>query len=254
MRTLGLLMLTAMTTQAAVKSKVIEYDAGGTKSKGVLFWDDSVKGKLPGVIVFHEWWGLNDYAKKRAEMLAKEGYVAFCADMYGDGKTTDHPDDAGKFAGEVRKNADVWLKRAQAALAEIKKQPQVDDGKISAIGYCFGGTTAMQLFFNGADLKSVIVFHAGLPTITDEQAKKATGKLLICHGAADTFIPETVVKPFKEKLDKAGTKYEFVAYPGATHSFTVEGVEKKMPVLKYDADADKKSWESMLKLLKETSK
>jgi dienelactone hydrolase len=170
--------------------------------------------------------------------------------MYGDGKTTEHPADAGKFAGEVRKNADTWLGRAKAAMTTLQAQPNVDKANISAIGYCFGGTTAMELLFSGADVKSVVVFHAGLPAMTDAKAKMAKGKLLVCHGAADSFIPDDKVKEFRQVLDKAGSKYDFISYPGATHSFTVEGVEKKMPMLKYDADADKKSWESMLKWLK----
>lgn len=245
-------LLSAAAAQAAVKTKVIEYDSAGTKAKGFLAYDDAATGKKPGVVVFHEWWGLDGYAKMRAEKLAELGYVAFCADLYGDGKTTEHPEEAGKFAGEVRKNQEQWLARGKAAVAELKKQPQVDGDKVAAIGYCFGGTTALVLAFAGEDLKAVAAFHAMPPGVTESQAKASKAKILVCHGGADTFIPETAVNKFKETLDKAGTKYEFISYPGVTHSFTVKGVEKKMPVLKYDEDADKKSWESMKALFKET--
>jgi dienelactone hydrolase len=255
MRVLAMLLLTVSPALAAVKTRTIEYDVAGTKCKGLLAWDDAKTGKQPGVVVFHEWWGLNDYAKKRAEMLAKEGYVAFCADMFGNGKIADHPDDAKKFAGEVRASAATWLARAEAAHKTLVAQPEVDAAKVGAIGYCFGGTTALTLALSGADVKATAVFHAGLPVITPEQAKKVKGKLLICHGAADEFIPMDACTKFLKAFDDANNKcYEFIAYPGATHSFTVEGVEKKMKDLKYDAEADRKSWTSMLKLFKENLK
>lgn len=254
MRTIMGLLMTATLAQAEVKSKTIDYDTGGAKCKGLLVWDDAAKEKRPGVLVFHEWWGLNDYAKKRAEMLAKEGYVTFCADLYGDGKTTEHPEDAKKFMTGLSENQERWLGRAEAALKAFAAQPEVDATKVAAIGYCFGGATALVLGMSGADLKAVAMFHAGFPPVSPERAKALKARLLVCHGGADAFIPEDKVTAFRKVLDEAKANYEFITYPGVTHSFTVEGVEKKMPMLKYDADADKKSWESMLKLFKETLK
>lgn len=248
-------ILAASTGRGAVQTKTIEYDAAGVKCKGVLMWDDTVKEKRPGVLVIHEWWGLNDYAKKRTEMLAKEGYVAFAADLYGDGMIAQHPEDAKKFMMAVRENEKTWLARAEAAYKALEAQPQVDASKIGAIGYCFGGTTALILAMSGADVKCTVTFHAGMPSASAEQAKKVSGKVVICHGAADDFVTMDSVKGYLKAFDDAGNKnYELKTYAGATHSFTVEGIEKKMPMLKYDAEGDKQSWEAMLKVFKETLK
>src|SRR3954447_10993359 len=156
--------------RAAVKTKTVTYQHGGMTFKGHLAWDDTVKGKRPGILVVHEFWGLNDYARRRAEQLAGLGYVAFACDMYGGGKVTTHPEDAARMAGEVRKNVKAWQGRAQAALDVLKGQEQVDPKKLAAIGYCFGGSTALELAYSGADLKAVVTFHAALPVPEPEQA------------------------------------------------------------------------------------
>lgn len=250
-----LTLVTLMSTlPAAVKTEVIPYKQGETTLKGFLAYDDAATGKQPGVVVFHEWWGLNDYAKQRAEKLAALGYVAFCADMYGDGKTTEHPTEAGKFAGAVRQNLDTWLGRGQAAVKILKDHPKVDPSRIAAIGYCFGGSTALQLALAGEDLAAVAAFHAGLPPIDAEKAKKVKGQILLAQGGADSMIPEAANKKFAETLSAAGGKIQLEMYPGATHSYTVPGIEKKMPMLKYDAAADKKSWEQMQQLFRSTLK
>jgi dienelactone hydrolase len=235
---------------AAVKSQVVEYEFGGTKLKGVLYSPDGA-GKRPGVLVFHEWWGLNEYAKHRAEMLADLGYVAFCADMYGDGKTTEHPMEAGQFATAVRQNVDTWLGRARAALKVLKDQPNVDGSKIGAIGYCFGGSTALQLALAGEDIAAVAAFHAGLPPVTPEKAKNVKGSILLAQGGADANIPEAKNREFEKALKDAGVKIDLEMYPGATHSYTVPGIEKRVPQFKYDEAADKKSWEQMKALFKQ---
>ncbi len=243
----------AGTAGAAVKTKEIDYEYGGTKLKGMLAYDDAAKGKQPGVIVFHEWWGLNDYAKKRAEQLAGLGYVAFAADMYGEGKVTEHPKDAGMMAQAVRKNVKVWQGRANAALKVLQSQPNVEGDKIAAIGYCFGGTTALVLAASGAPLQAVATFHAGLPPLTEEQAKMIKARLLINNGADDAFITKDAIDKFKATLDKGGVKYDFENYPGAVHSFTVKGAEKhEIANMAYNEAADKKSWQKMLALFKET--
>ena len=241
--------LVAGASQAAVVTKTVEYEFDGVKLKGFLAHDDAVKEKRPGVLVVHEWWGLNAHAKERAEKLAKLGYVAFACDMYGEGKTTEHPDDARKVATTVRMNVETWRQRAQVSLEVLKAQPQCDSGKLAAIGYCFGGSTALQLAYTGADLKAVATFHAALPAPTADEAKSLKARVLICHGGADTFIPEAAIKSFREPLDKAGSKYEFVAYPGVVHSFTVPGADaRNLPGMKYDKQADEDSWKRMTKL------
>lgn len=211
---------------AAVQTKSIVYKDGNVECRGFLAWDDAVQGPRPGVLVVHEWWGLDDYAKKRAEQLAELGYVALAADMYGEGKTTNHPDDARKMATEVRSNSQQWRQRALAALEVLKSQPQCDKTKLAAIGYCFGGSTAVQLAYAGTDLKAAVSFHGALIPLKDSEAKQVKSAILICHGADDPFIPATAVKAFRDSLDKNGVQYEFIAYPGVVHSFTVPGADK----------------------------
>lgn len=245
-------MLLVASAEAAVQTKTVSYKHGDLECKGFLAWDDAVQGKRPGVLVVHEWWGLDEYARSRAQQLARLGYVAFACDMYGEGKTTEHPEDARKFATTVRMNVENWRKRAQVSLEVLKAQPQCDNGKLAAIGYCFGGSTALQLAYSGADLKAVATFHAALPAPTADEAKSLKARILVCHGGADTFIPEMAIKSFREPLDKAGAKYEFVAYPGVVHSFTVPGADaRNLPGMKYDKQADEDSWKRMTKLFAE---
>jgi dienelactone hydrolase len=240
---------------AAVKTKEIEYEHDGTKLKGVLAFDDAATGKRPGVLVFHEWWGLNDYAKKRAEQLAEMGYVAFAADMYGVGKVTDHPKEAGKMAQEVRMNQAVWLGRAEAALRTLQAQDNMDKDNIAAIGYCFGGSTALVLAYSGAPIKAVSTFHAALPTPTPEQAKAIKARILVNHGADDAFVTKESIDKFKAALDDAGAKYKFENYPGAVHSFTVKEADKhEIKGMAYNEAADTRSWQAMQDLFKETLK
>lgn len=252
MRSLLVLMAaTAVTTPlaAAIKTETVSYDYGGTTLKGYLAYDDATSQKRPGVLVLHEWWGLDGYAKKRAEQLAGMGYVAFAADMYGNGKVVDHPDDARKMATAVRTNTEAWLGRAQAGLGVLAKNDKVDPGKLAAIGYCFGGSTALLLAYSGADLGAVVTFHAALPSPTSEQAKAIRAKVVVNTGADDPFIPKEAINKFRAALDAAKVNYQFVSYPGAVHSFTVPGADNhKIPGMAYNAAADQKSWA----LMKET--
>lgn len=238
--------------QAEVKTKAVAYMYDGVKLKGYLAWDDAIKGKRPGVLVVHEWWGLNDYARKRAEQLAGLGYVAFCPDMYGEGKTTEHPKEAGEMAGEVRKNIKTWQGRALAGLKILQDNELVDTKRIAAIGYCFGGSTALQLAYSGADLVAVVTFHAALPVPEPEQAKAIKGKVMICHGAADSFIPEATIQKVRSALEDAKVDYQMIYYGGAQHSFTVAGVDKVgVKGLSYNAHADKRSWQDMQQMFDE---
>lgn len=252
----GAVMVAAMglsgVASAAVKTEVIDYEYDGTKLKGFLAYDDATKDKRPGVLVVHEWWGLNDYAKERCKQLAALGYTAFACDMYGDGKLTEHPADAMKFATEVRNNVKAWRGRAEAGLKVLASQPTVDPEKLAAIGYCFGGSTCLQLAYTGAPLKAVATFHAALPAPTPEEAKAIKAKMLIAHGDADKFIPDAAIKAFRSAIDSAGVKYDFVGYPGVVHSFTVPAADKVgNPGMKYDKAADEDSWKRMLALFKD---
>jgi dienelactone hydrolase len=238
---------------AEVKTKSITYTYDGVTFKGHLAWDDAAAGKRPGVLVVHEWWGLNEHARKRAEKLAELGYVAFACDMYGEGKVTEHPKEAGQMATAVRKNLKIWQGRARAALKVLTDQPNVDGGKLAAIGFCFGGSTALQLAYTGADLRAVVTFHAALPEPTAEQAKSIQPRILICHGAADPFVTEEAAKKFRDALEAAKAHYEMIYYGGTQHSFTVPDIARAgVKGLAYNADADRRSWQEMLRLFDET--
>jgi dienelactone hydrolase len=240
------LLALAAPGRAEVKTKPVEYEYGGVKLKGLLAWDDAVKGKRPGVLVVHEWWGLNSHAKERAEKLAGLGYVAFACDMYGDGQVTDHPKKASEMASAVRANLKAWQGRAKAGLEQLARDERVDPKRLGAIGFCFGGSTALQLAYTGADLAAVVTFHAALPEPTEAQAKAIKPAILVCHGADDPFIPEKAIKAFRAALDGAKVGYQFVSYKGAKHSFTVPGIDKVgVKGLQYDEKADTESWRAM---------
>ena len=246
------MLMVSASVDAAVQTKQVTYKHGDLDCHGFLAWDDAISGARPGVLVVHEWWGLDAYAKRRAEMLAKMGYIAFAADMYGEGKLVNHPKDAGEMAGKVRSNVEDWRKRGTEALAVLTSQPQCDKSKVAAIGYCFGGSTVQQLAFAGADLKAIASFHGALVQPTPDQIKASKAQILICNGADDKFIPQTAIDSFRELLDKAGAKYEFISYAGARHSFTVpEADSHGVEGLKYNKEADEKSWADMQKLFKE---
>lgn len=240
------------TLQAAVKTEPVEYSYKGVKLNGVLAYDDAVTEKRPGVLVVHEWWGLNDYALGRAKQLAALGYVAFACDMYGGGKTVDHPKEAGAMASAVRKDIDTWVGRAKAALDVLKSNPRVDASKLATVGYCFGGSTALQLAFSGADLDAVATFH-GAPVIPSaEQAQQTKAKILIAHGADDPFIKKETLDQMVSALKKANVNVHVDAYPGAVHSFTVPTIDKVgVKGLSYNKSADEKSWAAMKALFAE---
>jgi len=231
------------------KEEVI-YKDGDTQLKGYLFWEDSFDGTRPGIMVVHEWWGLNDYALLRAEMLAETGYVAFAADMYGDAKNTMHAKDAKAWMTQITSNIDNLTRRAKLGIDILKKQDNVDQEKIAAIGYCFGGAAVMQLAYTGLDIKAVGSFHGSLPVATDEQAKKIKAKVYVAHGASDPMIPKERVVKFNEVLNKNGVDWEMNIYGGAKHAFTnpyADGYGLK--ALGYSPNADRRSWLRLLGFL-----
>jgi len=240
------LLLAVTAVQAEVQTKTIAYEDDGAKLTGHLYWDDAVSGKRPGVLVIHEWWGLNDYAKKRAHLLAELGYVAFAADMYGDGKVTDQPSQAKEWMQEITVDPESWLQRAAAGLAQLKGSEQADADRLAAIGYCFGGGTVMQMAYGGADLDGVVSFHGSLPAAPAEAAGKIRPKILVAHGQADSFVAPEVVTHFKDKLEAARANWEMDIYGNARHGFTnPDAAAYGMENLSYDAQADARSWQRM---------
>jgi dienelactone hydrolase len=251
--TLGALALTGA-AHAAVKTQELEYKQGDTTLQGFLAWDDAAKGKRPGVLVIHEWWGHNEHARNQAVRLAKAGYVGFALDMYGKGKVATHPKDAQAFMQEATKDFEVVKARFEAALEVLKQQKQVAPDRIAAVGYCFGGTVALAMARAGEDLDAVGTFHAGLkPPGPQPQKGEVKTAILIQTGGADPMIPPEQVEAFTKEMKDAGAKVEVVTYPKAKHSFTNPDAGKAgMDALAYDAEADKKSWERLVKFLKQS--
>lgn len=242
----------------AVQGEEVEYQANGTVLKGYLAYDDSVKGKRPGVLVVHEWWGHNEYARKRARMLAELGYTALAVDMYGDGKQAHHPEDAGKFSKAVMQDPASARKRFDAARRLLQKHKATDAKRIAAIGYCFGGGVVLHMARAGENLRGVASFHGSLATAVPAAKAKIKAKILVLNGADDPFVPAAQVEVFKQEMKNAGADYKLVSYPGAKHSFTnpdadAFGQKFNLP-LAYNADVDKQSWEEMQAFFKKIFK
>jgi dienelactone hydrolase len=237
-----------------IKGGTVEYKYQDVTMKGYLAYDESIRAKRPGVLVVHEWWGLNDYARRRARMLAELGYVALAVDMYGDAKQAMHPDDAVKFSSEVSRNFDVSKGRFLAAMAFLKQQGTVDPGRIAAIGYCFGGSVVLNMAREGIDLKGVASFHGSLTAVKPAQPGRVKAKVLVLHGGDDQFIPQEQIEAFKKEMKSAGADLRFISYPGALHSFTspeADELGKKFGMaIAYHAEADKESWNELKAFLK----
>ncbi len=244
-----ILLLFNPNLHAEIKSETINYEVGGQPFQGTLSYDDSVKGKRPGVLVVHEWWGHNAYAKKRAEMLAKLGYTAFALDMYGKGKVADHPEDAKKFMEAATADMKVAETRFNAALKLLKEQPTVEPNKIAAIGYCFGGGMVLYMAKVNPELAGVLSFHGalGLSANAKPVSTPVKTKILVFNGADDTFITPEQIDAFKQDMKVIGADYEFVNLAGAKHGFSnpeADNFAQKFAMpLKYDEKADKESWE-----------
>ncbi len=250
------LMGLAATAQAAVVGEPVEYRSGDTLMRGYLAYDDAIRGKRPGVLVVHEWWGHNAYARMRAEQLAKMGYTALAVDMYGDGKQAAHPEDAGKFAGEVKKNMDQATARFLAARDLLAAHPSVAGDQVSAIGYCFGGGVVLEMARRGVDLDLVASFHGSLPTGHPAEAGQVKAEILVFNGADDPFVKPEQIAAFKAEMEAAGVNYSFTNYAGARHSFTnpdADGYAQKFNLpLAYNAKADAASWEAFSEAMKAT--
>lgn len=232
--------------QAELVTEAVSYPAGDVTMQGYLAYDDAVEGERPGVLVVHEWWGHNDYARKRAEMLAALGYTALAVDMYGEGKTAEHPKEAGEFAGAVRKNLPVMKERFTAALDLLKKHPTVADDDIAAIGYCFGGGVVLEMARAGVDIDGVASFHGSLGTSTPAQPGAVKADIMVANGGADPMTTEAQIEAFKAEMEAAGVDYRFYNYEGVKHSFTNPDADKfgeqfDLP-LGYDKAADEDSW------------
>lgn len=239
----------------SIVGEEITYETDSTLMRGYVAHNSAIDEERPGIIVVHEWWGHDDFARKKAEKLAELGYVALAVDMYGQGKTANHPEEAMAFSSKVMKNFDTAKARFEAAVETLKADKNVDNNKISAIGFCFGGSVALSMANTGANLDAVAVFHSGLglPVMPNENLK---AKLLIQNGAEDVMITDEQISTFKSQLDDVNADYEYIAYEGVKHSFTnkkADSLGKKYNLpLAYDKEAAEKSWEKMTLFLEKT--
>jgi dienelactone hydrolase len=242
----AILVSAVIPAQAKVVTRTVAYSQGGQPLEGYLAYDDSFKGKRPGVIVAHQWMGLGEYEKRRARMLAQMGYVAFALDIYGKGVRPTTREAAGAQAGKYRANRPLLRERARAAVLTLSKEPLVDKNKLAIIGYCFGGGTALELARSGAALKGFVSFHGNLDTPDPSLAKNIKGKILVLHGAIDPNVKPESIQSFHDEMEAAKVDYQFIAYSGAVHSFTEK--EAGNDISKgsaYNANADRRSWAAM---------
>ena len=241
------------TKAPVLKEEMVNYQVDSLQMSSYVVYDSNQQGQRPAVLVIHEWWGLNDYAKMRARKLAELGYIAMAVDMYGNGQTGPDPDAAGKLAMPFYKNPDMAKKHVEAALAQIRKKSMTDTANVAVIGYCFGGAVALGVARMGIDVKAAVSFHGNLNVVpASKELLKA--EVLVCHGNADPFVPQAEVDQFKKQMDSIGAKYVFKGYDSTTHAFTnpeatAMGKRFNIPI-RYNAVADSTSWEEMKVFLK----
>ncbi len=240
----ALLFAAIMPAHALIKTRAVEYKDGDVVLQGWAAWEDGFKDSRPGILVVHEWKGHGPYARRRAEQLAKLGYTAFAVDMYGKGVFAKDHEEAGKLAGVFFKDRSLMRQRALAGLEELRKLPFVDKSKLGAIGYCFGGTTVLELARAGTDLKGVASFHGNLTTPMPA-AERPKASILVLHGAEDASV-NPGVPGFLEEMRAVNADWVLTQYGGAVHSFTVpEAGSDPSKGAAYNKEADERSWDAM---------
>jgi len=240
------LVVGPMQAHAALHTQTVEYRDGETVLEGYLAYDDISDAKRPGILVVHEWMGLGPYVKHRAEQLAELGYVAFAADIYGKGVRVKDQKEAAELAGYYRGDRPLLRARVEAGLDVLKRHPLVDTKRLAAIGYCFGGTAALELARAGAPLQGVVSFHGGLDTPTPQDAVHIKARILVLRGADDPFVPPDQVAAFEKEMQDAIVDYRIVTYPGAVHSFTLpDAGNDPSKGAAYNPEADRQSWAEM---------
>jgi dienelactone hydrolase len=236
----------ALTAAAQIHTEMIEYKHGDAVLEGYLAYDASIKGKRPGVLIVHQWKGLTEYEKKRAEMLARLGYNVFALDIYGKGIRPQSSQEAGAEAGKYKKDRALLRVRAQAGLAVLQKHELTDRDRVAAIGYCFGGTAVIELARSGAEIAGVVSFHGGLDSPHPEDGRNIKCKVLALHGADDPFVPAKDLAAFEDEMRQAKVDWQLVKYGGAVHSFTDWNAgDNPRQGAAYNEKADRRSWEAM---------
>lgn len=255
---LSIIFLAGSIATAKIKSETVEYKDGENVLEGVLVYDDALvkKKKLPGIVIVHNWKGVNDYVKMRAEQMAQLGYVALAADIYGKGVRPKDNKEAGALAGKFKAGDRKDMRtRGVAAFNYLAADKRVDASKISAMGYCFGGTAALEMAKQGLDLKGVISFHGGLTSVSPDDAKNIKSRVLVLHGAVDPNVPQAEVAQFQKEMNDAKVNYEFTAYSGAVHAFTEkEAGNDPSKGAAYNEVADRRSFLAMKEFLAEVNR
>ncbi len=238
-----------------MRSETICYRSGDTELQGCLSRDPDAPAPRPGVLVVHEWWGCDDYIRGRAEMLARNGYTALAVDMYGGGRTAQTPEAAGALMNAVLADMDTGRARLCAAYDLLAARDDTDAERIAVIGYCFGGAVALHAARTGLALAAAVSFHGALGSFHTPAPGEVKARVLVCHGGADSLVPDADVQAFHAEMSAASADYAFIAYDGALHGFTnpaATGNGKKYNLpLAYDAAADRQSWHDMSALLAE---
>lgn len=248
---LMVLFVWTVSTEAKVRTETVEYRHGDKVLEGFLAYDDAKKGPIPGVVVVHEWWGINDYIRGRAVKLAELGYVAFAIDMYGKGIRPTNSKDAQAQSRALGKNRQLLRERAKAGLEILRNNKLADKSRIVATGYCFGGMTVLELARSGADISGVVSFHGTLDTPDINDAKNIKGKVLVLTGADDPVVPLDKVLEFENEMRKAGVDWQVDIYGGAMHSFTNPQSNNPENGVLYNEKAARRSWEAMKLFLSE---
>jgi len=252
---LALILISGVPAGAEIKTQAINYGTSAEPLEGFLAYDDSSREARPGVLVVHEWWGLNDYIRGRAVQLAKLGYVAFAADIYGRGQRASTQDEAKKLSGKFGKDRKLLRARARAGFDELLKSPLVDQSRVAAIGYCFGGMSALELARSGAPLSAVVSFHGTLDTPHPEDARNIKGSVLALTGADDPFVPAKQREAFIEEMRKGRVDWQMHVYGNTVHSFTnpASGSDPSKGIA-YNPLSDRRSWQAMQDLFNEAFK
>lgn len=244
--------LTGTISNAAIKMEMVDYKDGKTVLEGQLFYDDSWTTARPAVVVVHQWMGPSDHEKESAQQLAKLGYVAFVADIYGKGVRPTSADEAGKLAAKYKSDIQLYRQRVKAALESVSKSKKVDAKKLVIIGYCFGGTGALEAARGGFPVVAAVSFHGGLATPLPENTKNVMAKLLVLHGAIDPFVSIKEVNGFIKEMNDAKADFQFIAYSGAVHAFTQKNAGGDVTKgTAYNEVADHRSWLAFKNFLNE---
>lgn len=247
-RTLFVVLLALFTADAsaAIVETPVVYEHDGVTFEGFLAHDATIDGPVPGILIVHQWMGLSGNERMRARMLAEMGYVAFALDVYGQGVRPANTEEASRQAGKFYADRALFRDRVAAGLAELRRIEKVDDARVAAIGYCFGGSGALELARSGAELAGVVSFHGALETPDPDDAQAIATKILVCHGAVDPYVPMEQVSGFVDEMEAADVDYQLVMYAGAVHAFTQKGAgDDPTAGAAYDASADRRSWEHM---------